>query len=560
MAFTDIVFNERYKLVFSKKEWTEPDVDLARSLNFTFSGQNIICDLTKTGKRPLYEFLTTCMSHVVLNKNYTDATKYIYEQLAVRYGELHKHFDETYLKKLPYYDKLYKHQKELIYFSASRRFSLLAAEQGLGKTITAATVSRILDFKCTLIICPSSVKWSWLRDLTSPLWDFHPMGFTILDAVPKRGIKAFNERFVICNFDILQKYKTELLQKKFDHLIIDEVHGCKSISTFRWKNCVEIIKNNPDAKVTMLSGTPVKNRVNDMFAYLKMAAQNLGKNHAKFLRNYTHYTKDRMGLRVTGGKNLGDLYKHLSNFMIRKTKEEALPDLPDKIINKYYFKLNEFQAEYNAAIEEMAKIRDISNIHSSLHTLNIIVAKAKMKGIIELAEEIIIQERKPLIFAGYNAPLDVLQEHFKERCVRIDGSVDSYDRDQLITRFKTDPTCELFIGNMVAAGVGINLTNSSDVIICNFPFTPTDLDQAIDRTHRISQRNVVNVYYCIAEESIDEHLFDMLVDKSADINSLVNRNNHAFKMESIPDKLFRELIKKYKQNNKKKSEELQIQK
>jgi SWI/SNF-related matrix-associated actin-dependent regulator 1 of chromatin subfamily A len=553
MAFTDIEFVERYKLIFKKAEWAEADVDLARSLNFSFSGQNIVCDLTKTGKRALYEFLTTCMSHIMLNKNYAEAQKYIYEQLTIRYNELHIHFDSNYLKKLPYYDKLYKHQKESIYYAASRKFSLLALEQGLGKTATAASVSIVMDFKRTLIICPSVVKWSWFRDLTSDTFKFHPMYFSIVDANKSRGITGFQEKFVIINYDIVSKYKELLTSKHFDCIIFDECHYLKG-NTLRTKACIELVRHHKDAKVILLSGTPIKNRINDIFNYLKLSEHNLGKNHAKFLRDYTIFSKGRMGLRVTGGKNLDLLYKHLSNFILRKTKEECL-DLPDKIVTKYYFKLEEYMAEYEAAMEEIAKTRDISNIHSSLHTLNVITSKSKVKGIIELAEQIVEQGRKPIIFAGYNAPLDMLQGHFGSRCVRIDGSVNSYERDKLITRFKTDDSCEVFLGNIQAAGIGINLTNSSDVIFCSLPFTPTEVDQCIDRTHRIGQRHVVNVYHTIATDSpIDERLFEMLVDKSADINALINKNNHQFQMTSIPDRLFKDLISDYKRKNKKKYE------
>ena len=545
----EIEFRERYKLAFFKPEWQEPEVDLIRSLNFTIQGNTIICDLNKTAKVSLFEFIKLCFPRLISDAGYKASKDYLYQQLKIRYGELHTEFDKNYIQTLPYHKKLYKHQKEGIYFASMRQFSLLAFEQGTGKTITAASVAMVSNTKKTLIICPSIVKWNWFRDLTSETFRYHQMYFSILDSQKSKCIKAFNEKFIIVNYDMLHKFNPELMKKDIDCIIIDECHALKSLSALRTKNVRELITHFNTARVIMLSGTPVKNRIGDIFAYLKITGHNIGKNHAKFLRDFTFFSKSRFGLRIAGGKNLDTLFNHVSNFMIRKTKEECL-DLPDKIVNKYYFELEDYKAEYDLAMEEMAKQRDISNIHSSLHTLNIIVAKSKIKGIIELAESIIEQGRKPIIFAGYNSPLTMLEEHFGSRSVRIDGSVDSFKRDQLITRFKTDDTCEIFLGNMQAAGVGINLTNSSDVILCNFPFTSTDIDQAVDRCHRIGAKNVVNVYLTICKESIDEHLFDMVADKARDINAFINKNNHKFQYSNIQDYLFKKLLQDFKSKNK----------
>jgi superfamily II DNA or RNA helicase len=180
----------------------------------------------------------------------------------------------------------------------------------------------------------------------------------------------------------------------------------------------------------------------------------------------------------------------------------------------------------------------------NLHSLNIITSKAKIKGVIQIIEDIIEQGRKAVVFGSYREPLNELEAYFKEKCVKIDGSVDSWTRDQHIQRFHNDPECEVFIGNMKAAGVGINLTNASDVVFINFPFTPAELYQAIDRCNRIGQKNTVNVHYTFCDDSIDEYIYDIIVDKEKDINTLIDQGKEVVLRENTTEILIKKLLKR----------------
>ena len=545
----DIEFSpqDRYILLFKKSFWSPEEMATVQSLELGFHEPTLTAsaDLRSTSRRAIFEFLSYSFKNFMGNPQFQLHRQQLFDELRTRYWELACAFENEFLTKLNYPKPLFAHQKESAQFISERQHALAALEQGLGKTITAATVSRIHNIARTIVVCPAVVKWNWFRDLTDD-WGYNPMYFTILDATKRRTVKAFIERFVIINFDIVKDNLDYLVSKPTGHIILDEVHVVKNHNTAKFKAVQKLLWAFPEARVTYLSGTPVKNRVNDLFAYLKLSNHFLGQNHSAFLKEYTHQKKGGLGKgQVTGGKNLDDLYLKISNFMIRKVKEECL-DLPDKLISKYYFQLDEWQAEYDKALKHMATFKDVSNIHSALHTLNIIVAKSKVKGIIELIDSIVDAGRKPLIFSSYTEPLEILEKHYKEQCVKITGATDSYQRDQLVQKFKNDENVTVFLGNMIAAGVGINLTNSSDVIFMNFPFTPADLHQAIDRTHRIGQKNIVNVYYTICEESIDEHLFALISDKAADINALIDKGKPTIEYESIPNQLFKKLLEKYK--------------
>lgn len=548
----DIRFRDAFAIIFFKPLWLPDEIFLARCLEYEIAGKEIIVDLRTATRKSVYEFMKIAFPQRMTAPIAADYRKELFAQLKTRYDNIHDDFKNTLLKKVPYSDILRWYQTDALLNSAYKRFTFWALDMGLGKSISAFTVSYMLQVPRTIIVCPAAVKWSLFRDMTEN-WGYNPLYFTILDAQKNRSMVSMNERFVIINYDILPKYMDYLTKEKVGHIVLDEVHRCKSIATRRFKNVHHLIEAHPSARVTMLSGTPIRNRVNDLFAPLKLAGHPLGKNYAYFLREFTTGTKVSGREVIKGAKNLNRLFVMLSNFIIRRTKEECLKDLPDLVINKYIIRDAEYLEEYNKIIEEMINgEHGDSTLNGSLASLNILVSKAKIRakpGIMNLIDEIIDQGRKVVVFSGYNAPLTMLQEHYKEKCVRIDGSVNSSKRDGIITAFKNDDSIPIFLGQIDAAGEGIDLTVASDVIICDFPFTPSQLDQALSRCHRSRQKNSVNAYYCIAEGSIDEMLFKLISGKATDITAAIDRDKPTLSYEDIGTKLFNELITNYKKTH-----------
>lgn len=539
----DIELYEDGRVVFQKKMYHDSEIVLAKCYNFSidFETGTIIAMIGFTFKKAIYHFIKLAF------KSFSEAL-----DNEVRRNDFYSRLDAMYDLKdssvtvimkntLPYYDKFYQHQKDTLMQAFYHKYFFGALDMGLGKTSISASISRMMQAECTLIVCPAAVKWNWFRDLTNELWGFNQLFFTILDRTKRRTINALNERFIIVNYDIIGNYEAYFSTKNIKHIIFDESHYLKNHNTARFKAVQKIVKLFPEAKITFLSGSPVANRVNDIFAYLKLINHELGHSYKKFITEFTVTTSGRGGERVTGGKNLQDLNMKLANFMIRKTKEECL-DLPGKIFLSYRFELDDYREEYDKIIEEMSQRKEFKNLNSDLHSLNILTSKAKLPGIKELAETIIESGKKVVIFGSYREPINELQEYFGDRCVKIDGSVDSYTRDQHIQRFHNDPECMVFLGNMRAAGVGINLTNASDVIFLNFAFTPSEMNQAMDRCDRIGQKFAVNVHYTFCDESIDEYIYEIIVDKEKDINALIDQGKEAVLRENTTQILIKKLL------------------
>lgn len=518
---------------FKKSYWSPDEILMAQCFGFKYDVELelITCIVCKTAKRPLFEFIKKSFKN--FNESVLEKPRKVafYEELKNVYTSLEKEVDSKIEITLPYSKDLFKHQTDVIKEAYYKKYNFLALQMGLGKTLTSASLSRLWQSQCTLIICPSAVKWNWYRDLVK--FKYNELFFTILDASKKRSIKGFQERFVIVNYESLEKFMSYILHLPIEHIICDEAHGLKNISSYKFLNTSKIVKNFPNSKLTLLSGTPIKNRVDDMYAYLKLIKHRLGLKKEDFLIKYT----TRVKFKITGGQNLDDLRIKTSNFMIRKTKEECL-DLPDKIYLSYRYELDDYKKEYDKLIEELSEQKSHAAANGNIHALNNITAKSKVKGIIEIANSIIEQGRKVVIFGGYTEPLEMLESHFKDSCVKITGSVNSFDRDGLIQRFHNDPKCNVFLGNLIAAGVGINLTNASDVIFINFPFTDAEFQQGIDRCHRIGQKNSVNVHLTFCEESLDDYIFDIIQSKALDANKLIDNNSN----DSVASASFTEIL------------------
>ena len=162
-----------------------------------------------------------------------------------------------------------------------------------------------------------------------------------------------------------------------------------------------------------------------------------------------------------------------------------------------------------------------------------------------MEESIIDDRKKVVIFTSYNEPREMLEKYFEGRYVSIHGGVPSDERQRRIDRFHNDINCKVFIGNMIAAGTGINLHNASDVIFVNFPFTVSELMQCIDRCHRIGQKNTVNVYYTICKGSVDEAIYEMVIRKAEDIKQVIDEGKETIGLKNIYSKIISRAISKW---------------
>lgn len=570
------------KKVVMIKPFNEEQIHAAQCMGFEVSEDcnKVVAKIDTTSKEAMLEFLRYCDRGLIESPAQLPQRKVIFGKLKEAYSESYQQFIKEFEPHKLYDDvgrKLYKHQIDTLWLYQKKKINLCSFEQGLGKTIFAASISKIFKVPRTIVVGPSLVKWNWVKDLSDD-WGYNEMFFTVLDS--KKSMEAImHERFVITNYEMINKFWKHLTSKDCGHIIIDECHYAKNYSSGRSKAVQKLIKHYPNARVTLLTGTPVTNRVTDLFAYLKIGGHPLGKNFTQFKAKYAKGKQ-----KITGVKNPEDLRMRISNFIVRKKTQECI-DLPELRISKYYFDMNDSDVkEYNKMMDELYEVeqqfqalndklkahksgdivlsknekgdihKDLRDLrmkkNSSIHTMNRLCANAKIPNIIKLVDNLNEQEEKVIVFSGYREPMDRLKEHYGDKAVIIDGSVPAKERQNRIDRFKEDPTCTVFIAQFIAGGIGINLTNCRKTIFTNFPFTPDLIEQPMKRSHRGGQKRDVDILFTMIPESIDERIYGIIQSKGDDINKIIDHDK-SDKMEygSLKEKLFESLFTNYEKKH-----------
>ena len=558
------IFDQISKRYFSlsRANWTEDQVFSAECIGLQRRDDNtFICDIRKTWPEAVSEFVKYAFPELHERTQYKAAMMGIIREMYTTWFNRVRNQYKPLIDYSHVGKQFRKHQYAATWRMIPNRVNFLSFDMGLGKTITSANLSNVLDVDRTVIIAPAGVKWNWFHDLVDE-WGFDSANFTILDARKEKCREAFIEKFLIINYENIDKYWEYLIEGRrgpVGHIIIDEVHNCKNHNTRRYKSVKRLIDHYPEARVTMLTGTPITNRINDLFAYFKMANHPLGANHTAFMRRYVKKSDDTRFQKITGAQKLDELRMRYSNFIIRKRTEECI-DLPDLIIKKCYLDEDGMTQEYKDALKAIYEHKAAqeadgdsvgeleTSFSTSVHTLNRILATAKTKPVIKDIDELWKQGKKVLVFSTYKSALSALERHYGLKCVKIDGSVGAHKRSLLIDKFKKDPNCHVFLGNVKAAGVGINLVNCSDVMFLNFPFTPDDLEQPQKRSHRMGQKHNVLVRYYMVKNSIDEHIHGLIVDKSSDINELLDKDKPGtinYSRLNIMESVYNKLINQY---------------
>ena len=443
----------------------------------------------------------------------------IVSTLKIYYASYKVQFNNLLKNKVPYSQKLLYYQKDTIMLGVYRRHNVYALDPGLGKSIAAATVSEAMSIKKTLIICPAICTYNWFEELTI-VWGIPLDDVTLYDS--KRDQKSPSERYVIASYGILKTKERLIIAQKYGHIIIDEAHNIKNTKSARYKMVSDLCnKHSSKAKVSLLTGTPMKNRVDDLFSYLKVTGHHLGKSKSDFENRFA-LKNNGIGA-IIGIKNPELLKDLMSNFIIRYRKEDCL-NLPEKVYHKYMFEIGDYKDAYNEALKAISATYAGKNVDMHIMTLCKVTSLSKVTHIIGLVQSIIETGEKVVIFSYFKETINRLQEAFKNNSVVISGDVSQQDRMTKINKFKTKDNVNVFIGQISASGVGINLTIASNVIICDITSTLThaDISQGIDRIDRIGQDKSPNIYYALCKSSIDIEMFNLIETKAHDAEVVID--------------------------------------
>jgi len=423
---------------------------------------------------------------------------------------------------------------------------LLALDMGTGKSLTSlAWASYKEDIKKVLIICPASVKLHWKSQIRK--W----LGRKRIEILyGKTPHKLSNSEFLIINYDIIASWETKLVTQVFDLIIYDEIHYCKSLESKRTQSCLKLSKY---AKRQLgLSGTPLTSRPIDLFSILKILKPELYPSKFQFGQLFCHQDDywAPCGYNYNGAHNIPELYQTLVNsVMYRVKKEDVLKDLPDKIKTVIPLEISNIK-EYNFAVENIElwaeenkdNIEEISAM-TKIEYLKQIIIKGKMKLAVKWIDDFLLSGEKLVVFTTHRETVSILRKHYEKRCVVWEGGSSPKQKQESKNAFiKKD--IPLFIGNIKSAGTGIDGLQEvcSNCAFLEFPWNPSDIEQASDRLHRIGQKDSVNVYFLIAENTLEEYIIDLLdaklniITQTIDGKSAKNKNLLKYLMNKINQK------------------------
>jgi SWI/SNF-related matrix-associated actin-dependent regulator 1 of chromatin subfamily A len=439
--------------------------------------------------------------------------------------------------------ELFPFQKQGVAFIESRQGrALVGDEMGLGKTIQAlAWIGLHPEKRPAIIVCPAHLKLNWEREARMTL----PGKLNIQVIHGTDTHQPLTGDIIIINYDVLPNEYEEkvdfmgrkvrgneipysgwvdfLIDLKPQVLIFDEAHYCKSSGALRTKAMRKLAKGIKH--VIGLTGTPIVNRPVEGFTILQMIDRSLFPDFWAYAQRYCDAKHNGFGWDFSGASNKEELHEKLKVVMIRRKKIDVLKDLPEKLFSFVPMSLDN-QEEYDLAEadfirylrkekgEEVAEKAGKAEHLTRIEALKQLCIKGKIGAAMEWIENFLDENgNKLVVFAVHKTTIAGLMKKFGKMAVKVDGGMTAIQRDEAVEAFQNDPKVKLFVGNIQAAGTGLTLTAASSVAFLELPWTPGELKQAEDRCHRIGQKNTVNIYYLLADETIEMIIAELLDEK-----------------------------------------------
>lgn len=432
--------------------------------------------------------------------------------------------------------ELFEHQKTGITFLKEKKKAILGDDMGLGKTRQAVMAAGESSEGDILVVCPASLKINWQREINAVYPEDKVYVFG-RDAGP-----IIDQTWYVINYDILEKNWITLEAHGWDTVILDESHYIKG-SSKRTSLSLKLCK--AAQRVYLLSGTVVQNRPIELWNQLQAIEHPLTKGEAawvKFIRRYcAAFRRPNPYTGVpfwdtSGASNLDELRLNMSQSYLRRKKSEVL-DMPGKMRTFIPVQISdEWMAKYDTAFDDyIAWIKNNPEVMQEKNLANIMLVQhlvelGKVKEVASLAKvdtvaghinDLLDAGEKVVVFTVYRSTLAALKKAVKRcRKVELTGETSQRKRQEAVDQFQSDPDTKVFFGNIDAAGVGITLTAGSKVVFADLDWNPASHDQAEDRCHRIGQTGTVNVYYFVAEDTIDEDIIEMLDRKREIVDAI----------------------------------------
>ena len=483
-------------------------------------------------------------------KIYPDAEAFVQRQLIQRRvrqtcDEIRQNLDDHPLRTGLLDATLLPYQLDGIAFAAGAGRAILADDMGLGKTIqgigVAQLLSQLADIQKVLVIAPASLKGQWRSEITR----FTDRDCQIVLGSGAERVEQYQSGafFTICNYEQVLRDLTAIENVDWDLIILDEGQRIKNWES-KTSNTIRQLRS-PFRLV--LSGTPLENRLGELFTVARFVDEDLLGPAYRFFHD--HHVVDDRG-KTLGYRNLEALRAKLHPILLRRTRGEVARQLPDRTDQIIRCDATAEQLEiHDSAMKTVAQIaskRFMTEMDRLRMQKCLLLARmacdstylidqesdeysSKLQRISEVLAELMADPtRKVVLFSEWRRMLDRIESRLDDLGadhVRLDGGIPQKKRAAIVERFQTDPDCRVI--TMTNAGsTGLNLQAANTVINVDLPWNPAVLEQRIARAYRMGQKNPVHVYKFVTtgcpNPTIEEGLLTTLESKQDLADASIN--------------------------------------
>jgi SNF2 family DNA or RNA helicase len=406
----------------------------------------------------------------------------------------------------------------------SHGFALLADEMGLGKTLQTIAAMTLLATpeRPALVVVPTSLLYNWEAEIRR----FAPSLKTIiLYGGQRESLHGVSDAHVIVtSYGVLMNDRALFLKREFSLMVLDEASAIRNPDTDLARCCYRM---NASCRLA-LTGTPLENGLQDLWSIFHYLQPGYLGERQPFRDRYERSTPDSLSLQ--------SLRLRVMPFLLRRTKNEVVKELPAKVETDEWCEMSPNQSDlYQKVweqgaenIEKLIKAKD-SSAHMSLLTLLLRLRQiccdaglyapelreewsleqrsGKMKRLFDLIYGSLSSGRKILVFSQFATQLRNIEaecQHLGIETLRLDGA--TRHRQEMVDRFQSETGPPVFLISLKAGGYGLNLTAASTVIHFDPWWNPAAEQQASDRAHRIGQSQPVNVYRLLTRDTVEERV------------------------------------------------------
>lgn len=468
---------------------------------------------------------------------FPDAEEYInhklfQERMADAVAEIRKDPKNHPLRKGLLEVELLPYQLDGVAFAAGAGRAVLADDMGLGKTIQgigmAELLSRHAPVSKVLVICPASLKSQWRLEIKR--FSTRSCQLVLGSAKERPAQYDSDSFFTLCNYEQVLRDFLSIERVRWDLIILDEGQRIKN-----WEaKTSRIVKALKSPFALVLSGTPLENRLDDLFSVVEFIDdRRLGPAFRFFNR---HKVVDEKG-KLLGYQNLDELRTKLKPILLRRTRKGVIKEMPPRTTRVLRIPPTEEQLDLQKGHRQIIQTiiqkkylteMDLLRLQKALLMCRMcanstfLVDKqapgysSKLEELDQLLDRLKAEEdRKIVLFSEWTTMLNLIEPMLVEQklnFVRLDGSVPQKKRQGLMHQFQNDPACKLFITTN-AGSTGLNLQAANTVINVDLPWNPAVLEQRISRAHRMGQKRPVQVFLLVTKDTLEENLLATLSAK-----------------------------------------------